>query len=251
MYKSREEINMELLYKELKIAILAGERSFCSVLETLLETISENLYMHLNIEPWYSGETLCNYLKKGNRFNVIFLEIELDCLNGIDVGRFIRDDLEDTETQIIYVSSKRNHAMQLFDTQPFSFLLKPLNPSDLSTVMRKLLKVIAIQNHFFEYQAGREIFKIPYNEIIYFKSDLHKIVIISKKQELYFYGKLKEIITLLPVNFLSIHNSFIINKNYVSRYSLKYVVMSNNHILSISKKYQKIMQKKYMSTDNA
>ena len=57
---------------------------------------------------------------------MLFLDIELITTDGIQVGKFIREELKNLETTIIYISSKSSYAMQLFQVQPLGFLIKPL-----------------------------------------------------------------------------------------------------------------------------
>lgn len=59
--------------------------------------------------------------EKGNRVDLLFLDIELVQNNGIAVGNFIRNELEDMQTRIVYISSKESYAMQLFKVQPLDF----------------------------------------------------------------------------------------------------------------------------------
>ena len=54
------------------------------------------------------------------------LDIELISTNGIKVGKFIRDELENLEIAIVYISSKSSYAMNLFRVQPIDFLVKPI-----------------------------------------------------------------------------------------------------------------------------
>ena len=59
--------------------------------------------------------------EKGIELDLLFLDIELVQNNGIAVGNFIRNELEDMQTHIVYISSKESYAMQLFKVQPLDF----------------------------------------------------------------------------------------------------------------------------------
>ena len=91
----------------------------------------------------------------------------------------------------------------------------------------------------FEYKSGRNIYKIEYEEILYFKSDKHKVIAVTKEKDIAFYGKLKNIMSGAPSYFLPIHKSYFININYIKKYAFNYVEMYNHDILTISKAYQK------------
>lgn len=62
-----------------------------------------------NIEVWYSGETICDYLKQGNKLDLIFVDMELSNMNGIEVGNYIRNELDDYNIRIVLISSIINY----------------------------------------------------------------------------------------------------------------------------------------------
>ena len=73
---------------------------------------------------FYDGESLCEYLKSSSSVDLLFLDIELPKCNGVEVGKYIREKLENEETEIIYISSKTNYAMKLFLMQTDGFSCK-------------------------------------------------------------------------------------------------------------------------------
>ena len=62
---------------------------------------------------FYSGDTLLDYLKR-EKINILFLDIELPGKDGVMVGKYIREVLEEENIFLIYISSKENYALQLF-----------------------------------------------------------------------------------------------------------------------------------------
>lgn len=228
----------------MRVAVCDDERALCSDFEIWLKAIAYRMNMRIEVDIWFSGEGLRDYLSKGNHIDVIFLDIELERMSGIDIGYYIRDRMGDIRTQIIYISSKTNYALQLFKTQPFDFMVKPITQEQLEDVIKRVRKVLQSQNDMFEYQNGREQYWILYDDIVYFKSDLHKIIIVMKDGEREYYGKLKDVIGSMPPQFLVIHKSYIINRNYVNKYKFDRVEMRNGAVLSISKAYQKEIREK-------
>ena len=84
------------------IGICDDDKNMCCELESMLIDIFREFSVHVEIEPWYSGETLCKHLEMGNAFDLLFLDIELLTLNGVEVGKFIRESLNDVKTKIIF-----------------------------------------------------------------------------------------------------------------------------------------------------
>ena len=63
---------------------------------------------------------MLEYLKR-EKADILFLDIELPGMNGVSVGKYIREILEDENIFLIYISSKQNYALQLFQNHPFDF----------------------------------------------------------------------------------------------------------------------------------
>ena len=82
--------------------------------------------MKSDIEVFYSGESFLADIMQGNQFDLIYLDIEMDQINGIEVGRQIRKEMKDYTTEIVYVSGKDEYDRQLFEVQPLQFIPKPI-----------------------------------------------------------------------------------------------------------------------------
>ena len=227
-----------------RIGICDDDKVFCADLEERLYRISEAFFEKVEIEVWYSGEDIMRDICGRTLCDLLFLDIELVKKDGIEVGRFIRDELEDMRTQIVYVSSKQDYAMQLFKVQPLDFLIKPVSDKALAETLSRSVRRQKSADICFEYKKGGIMFRIPTSDIAYFASTDKKIRIVKKSGEEEFYGKLKSIADRLPADFMPIHQSYIVNRRYVSEYSYDTVKMADKTVLSISKPYRKAVRER-------
>lgn len=234
-----------------KIGICDDDKILCSVLEEQIYELSKEIEIKVDVEVWYSGESIQNDLKKGIELDLLFLDIELVQKNGIAVGTFIRDEMENMQTHIVYISSKESYAMQLFKVQPLDFLIKPVSDENIREVLIRSVKQKSSADIYFEYQKGNSVFRVPVRNIAYFMSMDKKIIIVKKDGKEEFYGKLKKIAETLPADFLMIHQSYIINQAYVSEYSYEMVKMADGENLNISKPYRKETRSKIIQHQKA
>ena len=135
-----------------RIGICDDDKILCSALEEQIYELSKELAIKIEIDVWYSGESIENDLKKGIELDLLFLDIELVQNNGIAVGNFIRNELEDMQTHIVYISSKESYAMQLFKVQPLDFLIKPVPVEQIKEVLIRSIKQKRSADTYFEYQ---------------------------------------------------------------------------------------------------
>lgn len=215
-----------------------GENICTFIEETILRYAKENR-IEVETEVWYTGKGLCNYLTQGNHLDILFLDIELWEMTGIDVGNFIRNNLEDRGMQIIYISGKSSYAQQLFKTQPLDFLVKPIEQAQIIDVLELAVKLLGTKAEKFEFQVGKAYYYIPYEKIMYFCSSGRKIRICMPDGEEEFYGRLRDVMSRLPGEFVVIHKSYVVNKQYIVRYTYDMVELTNGTILTISKANRK------------
>lgn len=221
------------------IGVCDDEKYTCAELENMIYSYADRVGIKVDVGVWYEGEELSQYLSRGNRLDILFLDIQLISTDGISIGNFIRSVLEDMETIIIFISSKSSYAMSLFKIQPLDFLIKPLKDKTVEDTLERAIRVYESKNQIFEYYSKGYFFKIPYNKIIYFYSQNKKIVIVLKDKELSFNAKLKEVATRVPHNFVMIHQSYLINLDYVQECSYEIVKMNDGSYLNISQPYRK------------
>ncbi len=231
------------------IGICDDGQNVCTFLEELILEYSQERDVKIETNVWYSGEGLRDYLSAGNHIDVLFLDIELLKMTGIEVGAYIRNQLDNLKMQIVYISGKTSYAQQLFKTQPLDFLVKPLNKVDVENVLNLAIKNIKRKNERFEFQIGQDYFFVNMGDIVYFSSQGRKIKIVTEKKECEFYGKLKEIGKDLPKEFIMIHQSYIVNTDYISRYSYDAVELTNGTILTISPGKRKMVREIILKED--
>lgn len=229
-----------------KIGICDDEKGTCAELEKILYRYAKNRGLKCDINIWYTGEELCEYLRRENTLDILFLDIELVSTDGIKVGNFIREELENIETDIVYISSNSSYAMNLFRIQPIDFLIKPLDERRIEEVMLRAIKQYERKKQMFDYQIKGCFYKLHCKEILYFYSENKKITIVTRGEKSVFNGKLKEVAKRLPHNFVLIHQSFIVNLDYVEECTYEMVRMQDKAELNISQPYRKSVREQIM-----
>lgn len=218
----------------------------CSSIEDMILLYAEKNKLKTAVKVWYTGEELCKYLEQGGHLDILFLDIELYRLSGIEVGDFIRNGMEDRGMQIVYISGEPGHARKLFKSQPMDFLVKPIARQQIWDSLDLAVKLLEKNSEKFEFQNGRDYYYVPYGEIIYFESVGRKIKIAAMGAEKEFYGGIRNLENKLPKEFFPIHQSYIINKTHVVRYTYETVEMDDGTILSISKAYRKQVRERLL-----
>lgn len=227
----------------MKILLCDDDSVFCDDLEAYLEKYEINHKEEFVIRKVYSGRDVLDKLKK-EKWDVLFMDIEMPQIDGVEVGIRVREQLNNYSLKIIYVSSKCGYAMDLFKVDTFDFLIKPVNYQDLEVVMNKLGNSMNKGGEMFVYHKKGQTVRCKLEDILYFESCLKKTVIVTKNKTDEFYAPLKEVYEgLKDKRFFYCHKSILVNYNRVSEFYYDRLVLDNNEELEISQAKRKDVRK--------
>lgn len=230
----------------LNIAIVDDEKMVCSELMGMLKKYEIEKSITFKIYSYLSGENLIYEINDGTSFDIIFLDIELDAINGIQVGEYIRNNCNDQKCQIIYVSSKTKYALELFKIRPFDFIIKPVTYEKVKNCLEEYVRIYSV-DEYFECTTKKQKKSISINDIIYFESIKRKFVVHGTNFDCEFYGKMQNLLDDRRLkSFILIHQSFLININHIITYEYNSVEMTGGVILTISKANRKDVRRKIL-----
>lgn len=223
-----------------RVAICDDEQVICSQIENIILNYAAENNEKIDTQVFYSGEELNRFLESGQNFDLIFLDIELKIINGIEVGKKIREELDNQILQIVYISGKDNYMRDMFEVRPMHFLQKPIDDADIIKDLRLAMKLMEKLGGVFIYKKGHEIYRKPIKNILYFESSNREVKMVTSDGEEIFYGKLDDVYNQIgKYHFMYIHKSYIVNYFYVTKFRYEEVTMSNDEILPISQARRK------------
>ena len=106
---------------DLKIAICDDEAIICDEITRLLNKINPDYETNI----FYSGQQL---MDSGQIFDLIFLDIDMPELNGMDTAKMLREN--NNEVFIIFLTSHIEFVHEAFKVRAFRFLNKPIQQVD-------------------------------------------------------------------------------------------------------------------------
>ena len=219
----------------LNIAICDDDIQITGKIERLLQDIAKRNFVDTEIEVFWNGKSLADAIAAGERYDVIYLDIEMDKEDGISAARRIRT--YDKNVRIIYVTSHESYMRESFEVRPFQFLVKPVTDKIMEKCFKSVYEDINSEDFYFRYSYQRMNHKVP----------------ITEQEILELYGKLNEIEETLKtckISFLRVHQSFLVNYKHISGQSYDSVVMDNGQKISISEDRRKIISEQYCSMED-
>ena len=89
------------------------------------------------------SESLLDAVGNGNRYDIFILDIVMPGLNGIALGKALRD--AGVEGKIIYLTSSEEYALDSFKVRAFHYLLKPIDRQTFFDVMDEAVSSISVK----------------------------------------------------------------------------------------------------------
>ncbi len=227
----------------LKILICDDDELFCKELENKLEQYEINHRDEFDIQQAENGEKALEKLQE-EQWDVLFLDIEMPKINGVEVGTLVREQLKNYGLKIIYISSQRGYAMDLFKVDTFDFLIKPVSYEEIECVMNKLMNVLNRSGEVFTYRKKGQTARSRLEDILYFESRLRKTIIVTTQKEDEFYAPLKDVYEeLKDKKFFYCHKSILVNYDRVAEFHYDKLVLDNGEELEISQAKRKEVRK--------
>lgn len=231
----------------LMIAICEDEAGFAEDLKDKLLAWAIGAGINIKIKVFSNGIPLLLSIQEEGMFDLIFMDVEMDRMNGLEAAAKIRQD--DYITTLIFVSQYGNYYKDAYDVHPFQFLSKPVGGSRLRETMDSFMRMNRQRVETFTYVVNKARYSLHLSDILYFYSERRHIYIVRNGEKCSFYGKLSEVQERLEKKdccFVRIHHSFLVNVRYIREYHYNMLVMYNGDELCISKENRKKMRDIHM-----
>lgn len=235
----------------MRVAICDDDMYIVGAMDQMLTQIGKEDKLSLEVEAFSDGQVLWEEMNRSGAFDLIYLDIEMEQMDGITVAKNIRQ--RDPYTILIFVSSYDSYCRQLFDVEPFRFLDKPIDEETFRSYFRAAYVRLMDSNERFVFQAEKKFFQIPYKEIIYMESEMRLIYIHAASGEYEFYAKLNDVEKRIQEKsryFIRVHRSYMVNFLYIKSMNMSEVVLVTGEVLPLSSKHKNEAMQKYMGLLN-
>lgn len=241
----------------INIAICDDDVAMTATIEEMLFKTAKEQSIKINCTVFFDGSTLVENICQGVFYDLIYLDIEMRKVNGISAAELIRS--MEIPALIVYVSSYEKYLKELFNTEPFRFLSKPIDGNKFYSVFMDAYKRIRQKAEYFSFSYNKEFLKIPLNRISYFESYNRVIYIhvarnmrvenaVLDETEYRFYGKMNDVEKQLSdsnARFIRIHQSYLVNFDYIKGMNFTKATMSDGTVLQISEDRQKKVRSQF------
>lgn len=195
------------------------------------------------VELYETGEEL---LSSGISFDMIFLDIQLEGKNGIEIARMLRQ--KGKESILIFITGLKEYVFDAFDVGAFHYLLKPVDEKKFSEVFDRAITETEgkkKQETFLIKTRSRSV-AVRKCQILYVESRMRKVEIHACRETYEIYGTMNGLEKELGEGFYRCHRGYLVNLAHVSEYTSDSIRLSDGTRIYLSREKYNEFVKVYM-----
>ena len=226
----------------MRIALCDDNNKDSAELKKIL--ISNARILEKQIEVFQSCAELINKFQENEGYDIVFLDIDMPEMNGIELGLKIKTI--SSSTYIVFVTNYPQYAINAFDCAAFHYLLKPLELQKVNTVLDSLLNFYQKKNAVYSFKTKSGYVSVPIAELYFVECFKKHLIFHMKGKVTETPGKLSDAYAfLISHGFCQVHQGFIVNMNKISSLDKFNVYLDNDEIVPISQRKRSEVLSRY------
>lgn len=185
------------------------------------------------VSDFSSAQELIEYYRNGGSFDILFIDIEMNGINGIEAAEIIR--ALSPRTIIIFVSSLTDCIFDAFRIEALHFLVKPVRDREFEEVFDRALNKYRTVNAsiILKWESTRN--KIQIDKISFVEGYRRHLTVHTADGVYEAVGKISEMQDILsPHGFVRVHQGFIVNMNYIKSFKTDEVELTDGTRVPVS-----------------
>lgn len=194
----------------------------------------------LEVELFSSGEEL---LENYRPCQVIFLDIDMGGINGIEAGKRIRQI--DKEVKIVYLTAYRDYVAGAFEVHAFQYMVKPIKREKLFHILEEIFLYVKKtgEKHILDFHTVKGMVCLPTEEIYYFAYENRRVQMVTGEESYFLADKIGNVLKrMAEFGFSMPHQSFVVNMFHVKNIRNLEIELDNGTLLPLSQKKQKLFK---------
>lgn len=221
------------------IAVIDDEIIILNYIHKKINIVMNDLNIECQIYNFSDSYYALKEIEK-QKFDIVFLDIDMPDVSGIEIAKQIRKSNSDSE--IIFVTNKDELVYDVIKYAPFRFIRKSKFDIEIYEAIQSYIEKLNSKNFLYTFSTsnGKKITDL--RNVKYVEASSHKLHVHEINSKFIANGNLNEIEEFLHIcGFIKIHQSFIVNYRFIDLIKYKEVILDDATRLPISRgRYEKI-----------
>lgn len=221
----------------LRIGICDDQVEARQALKGLIERLLEKRAVESAVFEFSSGEGLLGWMEKhAGELDLVFLDIEMDGLNGMETAKALRE--RDDSLLLAFVTGFTDYVFDGYAVGALGYLVKPPKAEQVSELLDRALGALFHEaDKVFLCRNAEGLYRIPKKSIRYFYSNRRQVTCVTEGRDYTFYARLDDVAESVGPSFIRLHQRYLVRAAAVDRVEGSSVVLGDA-VLPISRAYQ-------------
>lgn len=230
------------------IFLCDDEPLFLTLCESSLASILQKKHIEYALHSFTNTASLFDALDTQSP-DLLLLDLMLGPDDGFSIADMVRRKA--IETEIAFITNYPEKIAHAFAYRPIGFISKPINEENLIPVIDRFLFFYQQTHTFFDIMTKSNALRLPIQEILYFESLGHHILLhtTTSPEPLVYVDKLDHVASQLSaMPFVRCHKSYLVNLraiHSIDRSDMQ-LTLKNGQTLSLSRRYYSDTLKAFM-----
>ena len=234
-----------------RIAVCDDEVHFRKLIRKILMDYMDENGVVYEIDDFESGKDFVEQGIEMTKYKIVFLDINMDKLDGMNTARKIREVSNDMF--IVFVTAFINYTLEGYRVDAVRYILK--NNVNFPELVYECMDAISAKMNYvvkrkkFQFNEGTR--EVSLERLLYIESQLHKLEFYIMEEcvnKYTLYRTLNDMEKeIASRDFVRIHQSFLVNMKHITDVSRYRVLLSNGVKLNIPKARYKHVEETYVA----
>ncbi|MCC8179402.1 MAG: LytTR family DNA-binding domain-containing protein [Planctomycetes bacterium] len=223
--------------RDIAIALVDDDELFLDLTRAQLDACLDQMDRSHTIQSFTDpGHFLESF--SARNFDIVFLDILFPEHNGVDLAKTVR--VRNQKCQIVFLSVSRDFAVHGYDVNAAHYILKPIVPDKVRAVLDTCIERLERENtRYVAVKNGPELLQVRADDIVYIEAKGRYVNVYGDKGPMVVrFGKVAEVVPVVPPHFIRIHQSFLANLTRVRSIKNYQLHMDTGIVLPISRPYR-------------
>ena len=233
----------------LKIALLDDDKTALLISKGAIESFFQEKNIAISLDAFSSPVNFLAMAKEEN-YRLVFLDIDMPELNGLEVGEQVK--AINPQTDIIYLSQREDLVFDTLKLHPFGFIRKSKIIQDFANVLELFVNTALTtnsENKKITISSKTETISADIDTIMYIEGNRNYQTFYLKDGSTFdarvLMGDLE--IKLKEHGFIRVHKGYLVNFLFIRTIGVNEVTLTNNKILPMSNKRKDSIMEEYLA----
>ena len=230
----------------MRICLVDDDSTQLDYLKVIIEKWANKNNINTDINFYHSAEEMLFENNESYPFDMIVLDIQMGKMNGIELAKRIRRT--DKNVIIAFISGMADYVFEGYEVQAIRYILKPIKNEKVYELLDYANTHKFKEKKYFIISVSGEKKKINYDDIIFFESMGHYIVLHLENEEYDYKYNISDLcFDLAETEFIKTHRSYVVNIKYIEKITRNECQLIGNIKVPLSRNSYKSVNEKFIN----